>query len=322
MRFVIYGAGAIGGSLGVSLLGTGADVVLIARGEQFEVLRERGLTLTTPDGSTTQPVPVVSHPREISFAPGDVVVFAMKSQDTDGAVRELAAVAPHSTPVLCMQNGVENERVALRHFENVYGAMVISPATYLTHGQVTVTAWPFLGLSEVGRYPEGTDALSDELAAMLSAARWASRSLPDIMRWKYAKLLDNLSNAAQVVVGVDARGGQVAYRARAEGVDVLDDAQIDYVSADEMGARRAEAITSKPIDGHERVGASTWQSVQRGAATVESDYLNGEIVRIARLNHRSAPINELLQRLSNEIAWSAGARAPVAEEAFFALLGS
>jgi 2-dehydropantoate 2-reductase len=321
MRFVIYGAGAIGGSLGISLLEAGAEVVLIARGEQFEVLRARGLTLVTPEGSKTLPVSVVSHPREILYAAGDVVLLAMKSQDTEAALRDLAAVAPSTTPVVCMQNGVENERLALRRFENVYGAMVISPATYLTHGQVSVTAWPSLGLSEVGRYPEGSDSLSEELAATLAAARWASRSLPDIMRWKYAKLLDNLSNAAQVVVGVEARGGQVATRARSEGVEVLDHAGIDYVAGDEMAARRAEAITNKPIDGRERVGASTWQSVQRGAVTVESDYLNGEVVRIARLNHRSAPINELLRRLSNEIAWSSGARGAMREEEFFGLLG-
>jgi len=320
VRFVIYGAGAIGGALGVPLAIAGHEVNLIARGTQLEAIRAGGLTLETPDGRTTLPLPVVEHPAELRFAPGDVVLLAMKSQDTEAAVRELAGVAPDAVRVVCMQNGVENERTALRRFAHVYGAMVISPATFLSPGLVSVTSGPSLGLCEVGRYPAGSDEFAGELAEALSAAQWASRALPDILRWKYAKLLDNLSNAAQVVVGLGARGGEVATLGRAEGVEVLEGAGVDVLPREEMEARRAETTNSRPIAGKERQGASTWQSVQRGTGSVESDYLNGEIVRLARETGRGAPVNALLQRLSNEIAWSGGERGPMSEAEFLALL--
>ena len=51
MRFVIFGAGAIGGVVGARLHQSGHDVALIARGAHYEVIRERGLTLETPAGS-------------------------------------------------------------------------------------------------------------------------------------------------------------------------------------------------------------------------------------------------------------------------------
>jgi 2-dehydropantoate 2-reductase len=320
MRFVIYGAGAIGGALGVSLANGGSDVVLIARGAQYEAIRGGGLTLELPDGPVNARVPVVAQPSELDLGDGDVVVLAMKSQDTEPALRALSEHAPTQLPIVCMQNGVENERLALRRFEHVYGAMVIAPATFLAAGSVVVTAAPNLGLAELGRYPSGSDALCEEIAAVFSASQWASRAVEDIMSWKYAKLLDNLSNAAQVVVGLTARGGTVATRARAEGVEVLDRAGIGYLARDQIESRRAEAIISRPVEGRERVGASTWQSVARGTGSVESDYLNGEIVLIARRHGGSAPVNALLQRLSNEIARSAGERGPINEEQFLALL--
>jgi 2-dehydropantoate 2-reductase len=200
--------------------------------------------------------------------------------------------------------------------------MVIAPATFLSAGSVSVTASPNLGLAEVGRFPSGVDEFSEALAECLSMSQWASRARNDIMSWKYAKLLDNLSNAAQVVVGLQARGGTVATLAREEGVAVLDAAGIAYVTSEEMQARRAEAIVSKAVAGRERAGASTWQSIERGTGSVESDYLNGEIVRIARLLGQKAPVNALLQRRSNEIAWSGGKLGPMDEAEFLAQLKS
>ena len=63
MRYVIYGAGAIGGAIGARLFEAGRDVVLIAHGDHFEVLRDRGLTYRDPDGSRLLRIPVADHPR-------------------------------------------------------------------------------------------------------------------------------------------------------------------------------------------------------------------------------------------------------------------
>ena len=61
-------------------------------------------------------------------------------------------------------------------------------------------------------------------------------------------------------------------------------------------------MTIRPIDGQRRGGGSTWQSLARGLASVETDYLNGEIVLLGRLHGVPTPANELMQRLTAQAA--------------------
>src|SRR5690606_17379610 len=131
MRFVIYGAGAIGGAIGGRLFEAGHDVTLIARGAHEQALRVHGLRLASPAGVATLSIPVVNHPAEADLRPGDVVVLAMKSHDTAAAVATLADCAPPDIAVVCAQNGVENERMALRWFPDVYAVNVVCPASHL-----------------------------------------------------------------------------------------------------------------------------------------------------------------------------------------------
>src|SRR4030095_12285176 len=62
MRFIIYGAGAVGGVIGGRLFQAGQDVTLIARGEHLRALQDRGLTLAAPAETVTLAVPAVATP--------------------------------------------------------------------------------------------------------------------------------------------------------------------------------------------------------------------------------------------------------------------
>src|SRR5690606_11322856 len=119
------------GLIGGRLAEAGHDVTLVARGEHLRAMQRGGLTLRSPDGTVTVPVRAVGSPAEAGLAGGDVVVLAVKSQDTAEAVAALARVAPPGVAVVCAQNGVANERVALRAFPDVYGMVVMLPATHL-----------------------------------------------------------------------------------------------------------------------------------------------------------------------------------------------
>src|SRR3954469_23963258 len=114
MRFVIYGAGGIGAVLGGRLFESGHDVVLIARGAHHDAIRDNGLRVESPASTVTLNVPVVDHPSKLTFPDDDVVLMAMKSQDTDGALEDLAAAAPDDPrlAVVSVQNGVANEGAA------------------------------------------------------------------------------------------------------------------------------------------------------------------------------------------------------------------
>ncbi|MQA00086.1 MAG: 2-dehydropantoate 2-reductase [Dehalococcoidia bacterium] len=299
MRYVVYGAGGIGGGIGAELQRHGYEVVLIARGDHLERMRRQGLTLRTPAGSETLPVHAVGHPSEIEFRDDDVVILAMKSQDTEAALEDLYATAGPSVPVLCAQNGVENERRAARRFERVYGTLVFMPATYLEPGVVLVHCDPLRGVLDSGRYPHGTDALLETVCADLEASGFSARPDPAIMRLKYRKLLGNLGNAVQAVCGLDAPVGDLLRALRAEAHACYEAADIDCATAEELDTR-VSILRETKIEGEARAGSSTWQSVTRGQGTVETDYLNGEVVLLGALHGVATPANRILQQLAEQ----------------------
>jgi 2-dehydropantoate 2-reductase len=298
VRYVIYGAGAIGGTIGGKLFQSGGEVVLIARGPHLEACLNEGLTLRAPGETLLQRIPAVAGPAEIDWRDGDVAVLAMKSQDTAGALRALRDAAG-DVPVVCAQNGVANERMAARLFSRVYGMVVWMPATHLQPGQVIAHSAPVTGTLDAGRYPAGADALIEAACSDLRESGFASQANERIMRLKHAKLLSNLLNIVQALCGGTA--GDIVRAVRQEAAAVYAAAGIDYASADEL-AGRTSAITVKPVPGfEERLGGSTWQSLARGG-TLETDYLNGEIALLGALHGVPTPVNRMLQHAAAEAA--------------------
>ena len=296
MRFVVYGAGAVGGVIGAQLFQQGHDVTLIARGAHYEAIRDRGLRLETPDESLTLPIPVADRPAEVKFTAGDVVLLAMKTQDTASALNELSAAAPPEVVIASAQNGVENERLALRRFPEVYGVCVLLPASFLEPGVVETYMAPVFGRLDVGRYPRGDDETAGALAEAFTGAGFEADARPDIMRFKYGKLVTNLGNAVEAVIGPGEAGREIARMAREEGAACLRAAGIDT----ERGV--TVLAHARPVRGRDRLGGSTHQSLQRGTGTIEVDYLNGEIVLLGREHDMPIPVNELLRSLANRMA--------------------
>jgi 2-dehydropantoate 2-reductase len=248
-----------------------------------------------------RPIPVVDRIADADVHAGDTVVLAMKSQDTEAAVRELAAAAPADVTLACVQNGVENERVAARRFPNVYGVVVLCPAVHLDPGVVVSNASPLTGLLDLGRYPHGSDARAHELAGALRGASYGSEVRDDVMAWKWAKLLGNLGNALIALAGREAADSAALRLVRDEARSVLAAAGIDapVEALAERGAQLARRLEG-------RSGNSSWQSLERGTASIETDYLNGEIVLLARLQGIDAPANAAVQELARELVERGG----------------
>jgi len=307
MRFVVYGAGAIGGVVGARLFQNGYDVALIARGAHYEAIRDHGLRVQSPADDETLAIPVVDHPSELTLTADDVVILAMKSQDTIAACQTLLACAPPETAVACFQNGVENERVVLRYFAGTYAVCVMSPTSHIDPGVVIAQSAPVTGLFDLGRYPSGLDDRAEAVAAALNASTFHSVPRPDVMRWKYTKLLMNLANSIEATVAPDPRVKDLVKLARDEGEACLRAAGIDFASAAEDQERRADRMHVQPVNGEFRGGGSSWQSLARGTRSIETDYLNGEIVRLGRTHGVPTPANALMQRVANEQARSGAA---------------
>ncbi|MFJ1604831.1 ketopantoate reductase family protein [Streptomyces sp. NPDC088253] len=312
MRYIIIGAGAVGGAIGGRLAEAGHEVALVARGTHYEALRTHGLRLMTSEGTRTHRLPTVDGPAALGeLRADDVLVLAVKTQDSEAALEAWgpAPVAGGGTaaerlPLVCAQNGVESPRIALRRFRRVYGVCVWLPATLVGPGAVSAAGAPLTGILHLGRHPHGTDETARRIAADLEKAHFEAPVVPDVARWQYAKLLGNLANAMEAVSGVltSAEGLALFARVRAEGEAALTAAGIAYTGEEEQKQVRDNKIRFEPFDGSERGGGSSWQSLNRGTGTIEADYLNGEIALLGRLHGVPTPLNELLQRLANTFA--------------------
>jgi 2-dehydropantoate 2-reductase len=326
VRFVIFGAGAIGGIVGARLHQSGQDAILIARGAHHDAIARDGLRLKTPVEDVTLRVPVAPTAAAAQLTEGDVVLLCVKSQNTLEALESIRNALPSgaaagdatpgagaagdgapdplhlwSPPIICLQNAVENERVALRLFPQVYGAVVLMPAEHLEPGVVVGYGSRFVGRIDLGRYPHGVDDTARQICAALTAARIESDPRENIMQHKYAKLINNLVNAIEAICGQVDRvaNGELLDRAQNEGRRVLRAAGIDFDVEDVRELqKRWERIGVGEVDGHSHRGGSTWQSIRRGSGSVETDYLNGEITLLAHGLGLAAPVNELLQNLT------------------------
>ena len=325
MRFVVLGAGAIGGAIGGRLHQHGADVVLIARGEHYAALKDRGLELRDPTGTVVLDIPAVDSPAAARPGPGDVVIVATKTQQSAAALADLAAAAgvpaaeiagsagtgrrrvggTDGPAVVLAQNGVENERLALRRFADVYPMRVILAASHVEPGVVEIATAPLWGILDLGRFPRGSDDLAETVAAELRGAGFDARTSEDVMAHKYLKLLSNLANAVEAACGPltsDDLATAVIARARAEARACYEAAGIRVADAAAEAERRRLRGFPKPVAGLFRAGGSSWQSLQRGTGDIEADYLNGEIVLLGRLHGIPTPVNERLQRVANDMA--------------------
>lgn len=127
MKLAVFGAGAVGGYLGARLAEGGAEVHFIARGAHLEALRANGLTLVTPEGErSTHAVRATDDPTEVG--PVDIVLFLVKSYDTEAAAHRLAPLLGEGTGVLSLQNGIDNEE---RIASVIGGEHVLGGAVYI-----------------------------------------------------------------------------------------------------------------------------------------------------------------------------------------------
>ncbi len=306
-RYVVIGAGAVGGALVAQLVDDDHDVVLVARGEHGRLVARRGLVVPRPTRVEVVPVQVVAGPEDLRLHTGDVLVLTVKTQDAEAALAQWAwrpvhdetgaVVGPASDlPLLTFQNGLLTEDLALRRFRRVYGATIAIAASYLTPGEIVSPSLPpTVGAVWLGRYPSGRDALQDEVVDHLVSAGFAAWSVEDVAAHKAAKLVGNVGNGLDLLSGSTPDLARARAALREEAVAVLTGAGVPLTpsaSLDLHGVR----LEVLPVDGHVPGRLSTWQSFTRGASS-EVDYLNGEIVLVARRAGLPAPLSERLQHL-------------------------
>src|SRR5688572_4191126 len=104
MKVCIYGAGAIGGWIGVKLARAGCEVSVVARGATLEALRTHGLRLQ--EGEATQAMPVLASENPAKLGVQDLVVIAVKAPALAEVAKAIAPLLGPRTIVLTAMNGV------------------------------------------------------------------------------------------------------------------------------------------------------------------------------------------------------------------------
>jgi 2-dehydropantoate 2-reductase len=298
MRIIVYGAGAIGSDVGGYLAKTGQDVILIGRQKHVKAINAKGLKLITSDNIYTLKIPAVTGPGEIEFQPDDVVFLCMKGQHTEKAVEDLKKSAP-DIPVFCFQNGIRNEEIVLKSYPKVYGVMVTVGARYTSDGEV-ISLFDSPGLLIMGKYPAGKDELLESVAAVLHSAGFTVTVTDDIMPFKWGKLIDNLGNAVDAITSANREDlTDIIKAVRDEAREILAQAKIGWKPQHDVLKEYPSIMPPKAVKKFE---GSTWQSLHRKQGSVETGFLNGEIIRVANRLGLKAPLNEKLQNIVEQMA--------------------
>ena len=288
LRVAVLGAGAVGAYYGKRLADGGAEVALIARGRHLEALRTDGLTIVEPEGTTTTRLEATDDPGDIG--PVDVVLFCVKSYDTDDAARRLAPLIGPETAVVSLQNGIDNEdRIAAAIGpSHVVGGAAYILAAVREPGVVEASGPRQIVIGELAGGPP-----TPRIQAIVDVGATAGLKVvasPDVRvaLWeKYTLLVAFSAMSAAVRLGIGAIRDAPAARAmlgsimtevwtigRAEGVALADD----------LVERQMELLLSRNDD----ATASLYHDLVTGHR-METEALQGTAIRLGREHGISTP---------------------------------
>lgn len=288
MHLTILGAGAVGGVVGGLLHRAGVPVTLVARGAHLANIQANGLYVMTPAWQERMPIPA----SDTVPADTDVVLLAVKSHQTEAAIADL----PRHLPICCLQNGVGNEPLVAALGHPTLGAMVWMPTVHLVPGVVRSHGAPVAGAIEVGAYPSGVTPLVEALCEAFEAAGIESDPHRDIMALKRTKLIVNIAGAAQAVSGTVSE--QLWRDLMAEAMAVFDAAGLAYDPIGDLIGRSGLGVAD--INGAERPGGSTWQSLQRGLEP-ETRAMHAVLFELADAHEVAIPLIRRLTEIVHNV---------------------
>jgi 2-dehydropantoate 2-reductase len=305
MRFVIYGAGAVGGVLGGHLAREKHDVLLVCREEHREAISEqKGIRMKSATGEYFAHLRAASTAIAGHFDDDTCVFFVPKSNDTAASVDRLGKCAPPDIPLVSFQNGIANEKVISEKFTNVYGGVCRMTCSFLHPGQVTFRKF---GRLVIGKYPKGAHPFPKKLKKLLEAAGFETSVSNSIMYDKWLKLVTNLQSAFNALV--DPRDHDSPEFVRLK-LGVLEEAK-RVLAADNIRAKSCDGKDSsinEMIDDLKKPHAprspssvkvhnSTWQNLYKKRRDIENAFFHSPIIELGHDNGIPVPYNEVALEL-------------------------
>ena len=322
MKIAIYGAGAIGGFLGVKLAQAGADVTFIARGPHLAAMRDKGLTLKSGDAVTHITARCTDNPKDAGLQ--DYVFVTVKANALPGISPQVASLIGSHGAVVTAINGVPywyfyglDSPWRDRHLESVdpggivwrtlppaqaIGCVVYPAAEVTEPGVISHTYGDRFSLGE----PDGSKSpRAEALSKLMIAAGLKAPVRPRIRDELWVKLWGNLAfNTMSALTGstLERLAGRPDLRAVARAMMVE-----GQVVAEKLGVKFAIDV-EKRIDGAMEVGAhktSMLQDLERGRP-MEIDALLGVVVELGELTGTDMPLCKAILALVRERARLAG----------------
>lgn len=305
MNFIVLGAGAIGCYVGGRLAAQRQPVCLVGRARTLEPIAHQGLRVTDLDGYD-QRVPPAALRLATTVADAapraqSVVLLCVKSGATESAAHELAAACPPGTPVISLQNGVDN----------VARLTALAPGLRVLAGMVpynVVLRGDHVHRATAGHLQLQRDEVTEGLLPLFNAAGLATALPHDIRAVQWGKLLLNLNNPVNALSNLPLRQElldpdcrRVFAALQSEALSVMARAGIrpakvapvppwllPHVLRLPNGLFSRLARRMLQID--ENARSSMWDDLEAGRAT-EIDALSGAVVRLAAAHGLAAPVN-------------------------------
>jgi 2-dehydropantoate 2-reductase len=289
MRIAVMGTGAVGGYFGARLAAAGQDVAFIARGSHLEAMRQEGLKVKSIQGDLHIRALFTSDPGEIG--PVDLVLFCVKSYDTEDAAAKATPLMGEKTVVLSLQNGIDNpDKIARRWGEaRTLAAVVYLGAVVAAPGKLEHRAG---GRIVLGDLDGQTSATANRVEQTLSGAGIPCALSAEIRKVMWTKLVWNAPFCA------------LSCLARANVKEILEAESLRKLASDCMqevreaarstGIELAPSVVEETFAFSKTLGdfkPSMLQDLEAGKP-LEYEALNGIVVRLLREKGKEAPINE------------------------------
>ena len=291
MRIAVVGAGATGGYFGGLLARAGQDVTFIARGAHLEALRARGLTVeSTLAGTFTVPAQATDDPNEVG--PVDLVLFCVKTYDTETAAGSIRPLIRPDTTFLSLQNGIDNEERIARATGHTLGigAVAYIVSAIKAPGVIAQTAGP--GKIIFGELSGGASERTERLHEVLQRAGIAAEVHPDIRVTIWQKFLficafSGVTAVTRMPIGTILADSvtRALFRGTSEEVEAVARASGIDLSVDCVEQAMVTAAAVEPW-GH----GSLYHDLA-GGRRLELESLNAEVVRRGRERGVSTPLN-------------------------------
>lgn len=286
LQVVVLGAGAVGCYYGGMLARAGHRVTLIGRPQHVQVFEAKGLRMQTLTFDET--VKVQASTEASAVAGADLVLFAVKSPDTETAGAQMREHLKPGALVLCLQNGVDN---AERLRAVLPGVQVAAAVVYVATEMAGPGHLRHHGRGELVIEPSPA---SERVAQALAAAGVSTDISDNVRGALWAKLILNCAYNALSAVG------RIAYGELVQQPGVKDTMRDVVAECRAVAAADGVALPGDVDWAVRRIAetmpsqySSTAQDLMRGKPS-EIDHLNGYVVRRGEALGVPTPANRVL----------------------------